>query len=85
MREHIRSVSSETLGRVLEVLKREADMDGIITTTDAFVAKELSLSAPYVWLAVQFLIENGDIVVLTPRGSWRKAGRVLQLSEEHLS
>jgi hypothetical protein len=57
-----RSISQNTMTRVLDVIKQEADMDGVVTTTDVFVSEKVSLDPITVFHAVHALIDSGQLI-----------------------
>jgi hypothetical protein len=57
-----RSISENTMTRVLDVIKQEADMDGVATTTDVFIAEQGSLDPLTVFHAVHSLIKSGQLI-----------------------
>lgn len=57
-------VSGETMDRVLAILVREADMDGLVTVTQTAVAAELGLSHTSAWYAIEQLAEHRKLSVL---------------------
>ena len=75
-----RSISQNALTKVLDAIKQEADMDGVVTATDVFIAKQVSLDPITVFFAIHKLIELGEVKQIGRVGKGHV--RVLQIVEE---
>ena len=74
-----RSISQNALTKVLDVIRQEADMDGVVTATDPFIAERVSLDRITVFFAIHKLIELGEVKQIGRVGKGHV--RVLQIEE----
>jgi len=74
-----RPISQTAITKVFDAMKEEADMDGLVTATDPFLAKKTSLHSLTVFYAIHALLDRG-IIEQVGRGG-RGGVRMLQIKE----